>query len=82
MMPIELNAVHLQRIGRAVEAARACEIRICVDGDGDTAYVVWHDRQRHVIAAGSEQGMRRMLPVVRAEFERQRAELGTAQRVV
>ena len=84
MMPVELNAVHLQRIGGAVEASRRVAVVFELDGDTDTAQLVWRGpdrRVRHVIASGSEFGMRRMLPVVQAEFARQVAELeGSAAR--
>lgn len=71
-MSIELNHIHQQRIACAVESARSVnEVRIRVDGSDDTAYLTWVDRTRHVIASGSERGMRMMLPVVQEEFGQQ-----------
>ena len=70
-----MNHVHCQRIARAVEAAReGRRVVIGVDGSDDSAFLVWQEgRVRHVIAAGSERGMERMLPEAREEFARQMA---------
>lgn len=67
-----LNRVHCQRIGTAVQAAFAGRnVVIRVDGSGDSAYLVWMDGQRHIIASGSERGMRSLLPEAQDEFQRQ-----------
>ncbi len=71
--PLDLHHIYLQRIQREVvpAALRGEQIVLRVDGDNDTAFVVWGSRQRRVIARGSERGMRQLLPLVQAEFQRQ-----------
>jgi hypothetical protein len=66
-----IHPVYQQRIAVAVAASQKQAVTLRVDGDGDTAYVVWMDRNRHVIASGSEKGMKALLPDVQAEFKRQ-----------
>ena len=67
-----LHPIYCQRIGRAVEAVRSgAHVTLHADGSGDSAYLVWMDRYRHVIASGSERGMRVLLIAAQAEFDRQ-----------
>lgn len=71
-LTLQLHPTHVQRIRTAVEAAmQGKQITIRMDGDGDTAYITWVHRNRHVIASGGEGGMKRLLPLVEEEFARQ-----------
>lgn len=70
-----MKRIYEQRIGLAVAAAKAgARVTFHIEGDYP-AYLTWHaGSKRHVISSGPMRGMKAMLPLVRAEFERRASE--------